>query len=147
MLRNYYSLHKVGHACVKHHIPIIPVILKLIKIICFPACDIPFATVIGDDCSFPHRAIGVVIHSGVIIGAHTKIETNVTIGGIENKGIPRIGDNVLIGTGASVLGSVTVGDNAKVGAGAVVIYDVPSGCTAVGVPAHIVATREHEEYK
>lgn len=51
---------------------------------------------------------------------------------------PIVGDNVVIGTGATVLGPIKIGDNAKIGAGAVVLSDVPSDCTAVGMPAKII---------
>jgi len=51
---------------------------------------------------------------------------------------PTIGDNVLIGSGAKILGPVIVGADAKIGANAVVIEDVPCNCTAVGVPARII---------
>lgn len=54
------------------------------------------------------------------------------------RGNPVIGENVLIGAGACVLGKVTIGNNVKIGANAVVLEDVPDGCTAVGVPARII---------
>ncbi len=53
-------------------------------------------------------------------------------------GLPSIGNNVFIGAGAKILGSLTVGDNAVIGANAVVVKDVPANCTVVGVPARII---------
>ncbi|MBQ7931349.1 MAG: serine O-acetyltransferase, partial [Clostridia bacterium] len=51
---------------------------------------------------------------------------------------PTLGDNVMVGAGAKLLGNFTVGSGAKIAAGAVVLKDVPENCTAVGIPAHIV---------
>ena len=48
---------------------------------------------------------------------------------------PVIGNDVFIGTGAKIIGGVTIGDNVKIGANAVVVKDIPSGCTALGIPA------------
>ena len=59
-----------------------------------------------------------------------------------NRRHPQIGNGVVIGAGAIVLGPVTVGDNAKIGAGAVVVSDVPAGSTAVGVPATILPKKK-----
>ena len=63
---------------------------------------------------------------------------NVTLGGTGSetgKRHPTIGNNVLIGTGASILGNIKIGNNCKIGAGAVVLKDIPDNVTAVGVPA------------
>lgn len=67
-----------------------------------------------------------------------KIYQNVSIAGRNNRGVPVIKDNVMIGCGACVLGGVIVEDDSMVGANAVVIHDVPIGCTVVGVPAMVV---------
>jgi serine O-acetyltransferase len=58
---------------------------------------------------------------------------------------PKIGDNVFIGAGARILGGITIGDNVQIGANAVVLKDVPSGATAVGVPARILANADNKE--
>lgn len=85
--------------------------------------------------------------SGVVIGETSEIGDNVTIyhgvtlggtGKDKGKRHPTIGNNVIIGTGAKVLGPVNVGDGAKIGANAVVVKDIPKGATAVGVPAKII---------
>lgn len=75
-----------------------------------------------------------VIHPAVIAGENLTLLRGVTIGAVWGK-VPRLGDNVYIGTGASVIGGIVVGSNVKIGAGAVVTSDLPDGCTAVGVPA------------
>ncbi len=84
---------------------------------------------------------GVVIGETTIIGDNVTLYQQVTLGGTgkeHGKRHPTVGNNVLIGAGAKVLGSITIGDNVKVGAGSVVITDVPSNTTVVGVPGRIV---------
>lgn len=85
--------------------------------------------------------------SGVVIGETTEIGDNclvyqgVTLGGTgkeKGKRHPTLGNNVMVGAGARVLGPFKVGDNAKIAANAVVLEEVPPNCTAVGVPARIV---------
>lgn len=73
-----------------------------------------------------------------IIGDHVKIYQQVTIGARGNEWHPIIENNVLIGAGAKILGSVHVGNGAKVGANSVVLSDVPANATAVGLPAKII---------
>ena len=72
------------------------------------------------------------------IGDNCTVHQFVTIGANWNKGAPVIGNNVMIGSGAQVIGNVAIGDNAVIGAGAVVTKNVPPNCTVVGVPAYIV---------
>lgn len=85
--------------------------------------------------------------SGVVIGETTEIGDNcllyqgVTLGGTgkdKGKRHPTLGNNVMVGSGARVLGPIKVGDNSKIAAGAVVLHEVPPNCTAVGVPARVV---------
>lgn len=85
----------------------------------------------------PHGLKGIVIHRDATLGREVVILQNVTIGQRNNDGHCVIGDHVLIGAGAVILGAVKIGDNAKIGAGAVVVNDVPAGATAVGNPARI----------
>ncbi len=81
---------------------------------------------------------GIVIHPGSEIGPNCMILQQVTIGVADGDRAPRLGGNVLVGSGAKVLGPVRIGDNARIGANAVVLQDVPDGATAVGVPARII---------
>ena len=98
----------------------------------------------------PAATIGrrlVIDHgTGIVVGATTEIGDDcliyqgVTLGGTgkdSGKRHPTIGNNVLIGSGAKVLGPFRVGDNARIASGAVVLREVPPNCTAVGVPAHV----------
>jgi serine O-acetyltransferase len=98
--------------------------------------------VIGRGAEFGPRfvlihATGVVINGAVRGGSDVKLEHQVTIGA-ERRQSPVIGNNVFIGAGAKVIGSVTLGDGAKVGANAVVVRDVPANTTVIGIPARPV---------
>lgn len=87
------------------------------------------------------HGMGIVIGETAIIGDDVLIYQNVTLGGSgkdTGKRHPTIGNNVIIGAGAKILGSFTVGDNARIAANAVVLAEVPSEATAVGVPARVV---------
>jgi len=101
----------------------------------FCNCVIPPTTQIGYGTVIPH-SVGIVLHQTSVIGKRCKIYQNVTLG---NKHGPKIGDDVIIGANAVVLGDITIGNGAKIGAGAVVLKDVPDGATVVGVPAKVVS--------
>ncbi len=91
---------------------------------------------------------GVVIGETAVIGDNCTIYQGVTLGGTgkhTGKRHPTIGNNVMIGSGAKVLGPFNVGDNAKIAAGAVVLKEVPAGATAVGVPARIIFPKNTKE--
>ncbi len=90
---------------------------------------------------FIDHGTGVVIGETTEIGDDCTIYQGVTLGGTgkdTGKRHPTIGNNVLIGSGAKVLGPFVVGNNVKIAAGAVVLTEIPDNCTAVGVPARIV---------
>jgi serine O-acetyltransferase len=83
---------------------------------------------------------GVVIGETSIIGENVLIYQGVTLGGTgkqKGKRHPTIGNNVVIGAGAKILGDITIGDNSYVGANAVVIKDIPPNSTVVGIPGRI----------
>jgi serine O-acetyltransferase len=98
--------------------------------------DIPLNSQLGGGLLIPHPN-GVVISPRAEIGVNCLIFQQVTLGS-RGDGAPIIGGHVDIGAGAKILGKVVLGDNVKIGANAVVIGDVPSGCTAVGIPATII---------
>ncbi|AIY80840.1 bacterial transferase hexapeptide family protein [Clostridium botulinum 202F] len=89
--------------------------------------------------------MGVVIGETAEIGNDVILYHGVTLGGTgkdKGKRHPTVGNNVLIGAGAKVLGPINIGDNAKIGSNAVVLHDVPQGATTVGVSArNIVRTK------
>jgi len=90
---------------------------------------------------FIDHGMGVVIGETAKIGNDVTIYHDVTLGGTSwDKGIrhPQIGNGVIIGAGAQLLGPIHIGDNARIGSNAVVVKDVAAGETVVGVPAHVV---------
>ena len=92
---------------------------------------------------FIDHGMGVVIGETAEIGNNCTLYQGVTLGGTgkdSGKRHPTLGDNVLVGAGAKVLGPVNIGSGAKIAAGAVVLKDVPEDSTAVGIPAKIVRT-------
>ena len=90
---------------------------------------------------FIDHGMGVVIGETAEIGENVLIYHNVTLGGVsleKKKRHPTVGNNVVIATGAKILGAITIGDNAKIGANAVVLKDVPPDSTVVGIPGRVV---------
>lgn len=92
---------------------------------------------------FHHHGLGCVVHDNTIIGKNCHIFQNVTFGskwtnGVNTGDAPQVGNNVVIGAGACILGGVEIGDNSVVGANSVVTHDVPSNCVVAGVPAQVI---------
>jgi serine O-acetyltransferase len=90
---------------------------------------------------FIDHGMGIVIGETSIVGDDVTLYQGVTLGGTgkeKGKRHPTIGNGVVVGAGARVLGNIRVGDNSRVGAGSVVLRDVPDNSTIVGVPGHIV---------
>ncbi len=90
---------------------------------------------------FIDHGMGVVIGETAIVGDYALIYQGVTLGGTGKemgKRHPTLGENVVVGAGAKVLGNIQIGNNVRIGAGSVVLRDVPSDCTVVGVPGRIV---------
>ncbi|XP_057960009.1 serine acetyltransferase 1, chloroplastic-like [Malania oleifera] len=109
------------------------------------AMDIHPGARIGRGILFDH-ATGVVIGETAVVGDNVSILHNVTLGGTGKTSgdrHPKIGDGVLIGAGACVLGNVRIGEGAKIGAGSVVLKEVPPKTTAVGNPARLVGGKEN----
>jgi serine O-acetyltransferase len=98
----------------------------------------PGAT-IGPGLVIDH-GLGLVIGETAEIGRDVTLFQGVTLGGVtSNKGKrhPTLGDGVIVGAGAKVLGAITIGDHAKIGSNAVVLNDIPAHATAVGIPAKV----------
>lgn len=87
--------------------------------------------------NFPHGLYGIVVSHNAVIGSNCTIYHQVTIGE-GNGGAPIIGDNVLIGAGAKVIGQIKIGNNVKIGAGCVVTDNVPDNATVVSQKARII---------
>jgi len=102
--------------------------------------DIHPGATIGRNFFIDH-ATGVVVGETAEIGDNVSLYQGVTLGGVsteKRKRHPTIGNNVVVGAGATILGPITIGDNVRVGAGSVVVKSVPPNSTVVGVPAKIV---------
>lgn len=127
------KIYRVARWLYTHHMAFLAQLVSYFLYI-FCNCVIPPTTEIGEGTVIPH-SVGIVLHQTSVIGKRCRIYQNVTIG---NGDGPKIGDDVIIGANAVVLGDITIGSGAKIGAGAVVVKDVPEGVTVVGVPAKVI---------
>ena len=131
--------HRIAHKLAYWKIPFLPrYISYLTRII--TGIEIHPKARIGERFFIDHGE-GVVIGETTIIGNDVLIYQQVTLGGTgseHGKRHPTIGNNVIIGAGAKVLGNITIGNNVRIGAGSVVIDNVPDNCTVVGIPGRIV---------
>ena len=131
-------LHRIAHAFWYIKIPFFP---RFISQFCkwFTGIEIHPGATIGN-CFFIDHGIGVVIGETSIIGDNVTMYQGVTLGGTgkeKGKRHPTIGNNVLIGAGAKILGNIKIGNDSYIGANAVVIKNVPHNSTVVGVPGRI----------
>jgi len=131
----------------KNNVPIIPKLLKTINFLLFHAV-LPYQAEVERDIELQHYGLGIVIHPNVKIGCRVKIYHNVTLATETWIGSPYkiyIGDDVLIGAGAAVIGrgdqDLMIGNRAVVGANAVVTHNVNEGEIVVGVPARPIQKR------
>jgi serine O-acetyltransferase len=96
---------------------------------------------------FIDHGMGVVIGETTEIGDDVLLYQGVTLGGTGNekgKRHPSLGNHVVVGSGAKVLGNIRIGDNVKIGAGSVVVHAVPDNSTVVGIPGRVVRTRTED---
>ncbi|MBO9533453.1 MAG: serine O-acetyltransferase [Solirubrobacteraceae bacterium] len=131
--------HRVAHALRAVGVPALPQILAFLAR-SRTGIEIHPAAQIGQGFFIDHGS-GVVIGETAEIGDNVTIYQGVTLGGTgfqTGKRHPTVGSNVVIGSGAKLLGPITVGDGAKIGANTVVIHDVPANSTVVGNPGHPV---------
>lgn len=143
VLLTYSGLHamivyRVTHRLWQMKVPFFPRWLSQLGKF-FTGIEIHPGATIGNEFFIDH-GMGVVIGETTIIGDGVTIYQGVTLGGTgkeKGKRHPTIGNNVVIGTGAKVLGNINIGDNSYIGANAVVIKDVPANSTVVGVPGRI----------
>jgi serine O-acetyltransferase len=136
------AIHSVAHWLLRHHVPLLPLLLTLFNRVVF-AVQLPAATTLGRGVKLNYSGLGTVLHPRAVIGNRVEIGPGVVIGG--RSGIwevPVVEDDVQIGVGAKVLGPVRVGRGAIVGANAVVLHDVPPGAVVAGIPARILRRRE-----
>lgn len=90
---------------------------------------------------------GIIINPSATIGDNVIIMQNVTIGSTRGKGVPTLGNNILICAGAKIVGDVKIGDNVVIGANAVVVNDIPKNSVVVGVPARVVNSNSYRILK
>lgn len=135
-------IYRIAHWLFRKNIPFIPSILQRVSTF-LTGIDISFKSEIGAGLRIAH-GVGIVIGSNVKIGKNALILHGVTIGerDFTTDAMPKIGDDVLIGAGAKVLGDIHVGNGAKIGANAVVIHSVPEGATVTGIPARVVSNKK-----
>ena len=139
-------LHRAAHKLYKARVPLLPRVISQISRF-FTGIEIHPGATIGRRFFIDH-GMGVVIGETAEIGDDVLIYQNVTLGGTGNeigKRHPTIGNNVVIGTGAKVLGGIRIGDNARIGAGSVVVHPVPDNSTVVGIPGRVVRYRVPHE--
>ena len=131
--------HRLAHNLYSLRLPFFPRFISHIGRF-LTGIEIHPGAVIGQGVFIDH-GMGVVIGETAIVGNYCLIYQGVTLGGTgkeTGKRHPTLGDNVVIGGGAKVLGNIHIGDNVRIGAGSVVLRDVPSSCTVVGIPGRVV---------
>lgn len=133
------SLYRFAHQLYQLNLPFVPRLISHIARF-LTGIEIHPGATIGRGVFIDH-GMGVVIGETAIVGDYALIYQGVTLGGTgkeTGKRHPTLGENVIVGAGAKVLGNLTLGNNVRIGAGSVVLRDVPSDCTVVGIPGRIV---------
>ncbi len=131
--------HRICHWLYTLGIPFIPRLISQFSRF-FTGVEIHPGATIGRSVFIDH-GMGVVIGETAVIGDYALIYQGVTLGGTgkeSGKRHPTLGENVVVGAGAKVLGNIQIGNNVRIGAGSVVLRDVPSDCTVVGIPGRIL---------
>jgi len=131
-------LYRLAHFLWGIKVPVLPRVISQIGRFC-TGVEIHPGAVIGKGFFIDHGT-GVVIGETAVIGDNVTLFQGVTLGGTgkeRGKRHPNIGNGVVIGTGAKVLGNITIGDNSYVGANAVILNDIPANSTVVGVPGRV----------
>ena len=134
--------HRLAHTLFRWHIPVLPRLISHISRF-LTGIEIHPGAKIGEGFFVDH-GMGVVIGETSEIGDNVILYQGVTLGGTSHqraKRHPTLGNNVVVGVGAQLIGDITIGDNTKIGAGSVVINSVPANATVVGVPGRVVAVR------
>ncbi|HHW01894.1 MAG TPA: serine O-acetyltransferase [Thermoanaerobacterales bacterium] len=140
-------MHRIAHWFYKKNLLLIARIISQINRF-ITGIEIHPGARIGKGFFIDH-GMGVVIGETTEIGNNVTLYQGVTLGGTgkeKGKRHPTLGNNIVVGSGAKILGPVKIGDNSKIGAGAVVLKDVPPNSTVVGVPGKAVV-REKVDYK
>ncbi len=132
-------MHRIAHKLNYWKIPLIPRMISTVSRF-LTGIEIHPNARIGRKFFIDH-GMGVVIGATTIIGDDVLLYQGVTLGGTgkeHGKRHPTLGNNIVVGSGAKILGNITIGSNSRIGAGSVVIDDVPENSTVVGIPGRIV---------
>lgn len=135
--------HRVAHWFYRRRLFVIARLISTVARI-LTAIEIHPGARIGQRLFIDH-GLGVVIGETAEVGDDVLLYQGVTLGGTgkeRGKRHPTVGNSVVVGTGASILGNIRLGDDVRVGAGSVVVHSVPDGATVVGIPARVVKTRD-----
>lgn len=135
-------LHRIAHKLRYWGIPVIPRMISYVSRI-ITGIEIHPGARIGRKFFIDH-GMGVVIGETTYIGDNVLIYQGVTLGGTgkeHGKRHPTLGDNVIVGAGAKILGNLKIGENSRIGAGSVVVDNVPVNSTVVGIPGRVVHQR------
>lgn len=133
-------LHRIAHWLWELGVPVLPRLLSHINRF-LTNIEIHPGAKIGKGVFIDHGA-GIVIGETAEVGDNVTMYQGVTLGGTgkeRGKRHPTIGNNVVIGAGAIILGNITIGENSRIGSGSVVIKPVPANASAVGIPARVVS--------
>lgn len=131
-------LHRIAHTLWLLRIPVVPRFISQVSRF-ITGIEIHPGAQLGTGILIDH-GMGVVIGETAIIGDNVTLYQGVTLGGTgkeTGKRHPTLGNNIVVGAGAKILGNILVGDNSYIGANAVVLKDVPDNSTVVGVPGHV----------
>ena len=138
-------LSRLAQAARRHSVPVFGSFVRRMQTTLF-GIEIARDVQLGEGVVFVHT-VGVVIGGDSRVGDRVWFLGGNTIGSVNTGGYPRIGNDVVIGAGARILGPVTIGDGASIGANAVVLCDVPAGAIALGVPAVVRSRGARSEAK
>jgi serine O-acetyltransferase len=135
--------HRLAHKLYRWNVPLLPRFISQISRF-FTGIEIHPGATIGRRFFIDH-GMGVVIGETTEIGDDVLLYQGVTLGGTGNetgKRHPTLGNHVVVGTGAKVLGNIRIGNHVRIGAGSVVVHPVPDNSTVVGVPGRVVRIRD-----
>ena len=136
------QFHRLAHTLFQWRIPVLPRLISHISRF-LTGIEVHPGAKIGEGLFIDH-GMGVVIGETSEIGDNVTLHQGVTLGGTSHqraKRHPTLGNNVMVGVGAQLIGNIAIGDNTKVGSGSVVVNSVPANATVVGVPGRVVAVR------
>jgi serine O-acetyltransferase len=137
------QFHRLAHTLYRWHIPFIPRWISHVSRF-LTGIEIHPGAKLGEGVFIDH-GMGVVIGETAIVGDYVTIYQGVTLGGTSLQKVkrhPTIGNHVVIGVGAKVIGNITIGDNTRIGAGSVVVKSAPPNATVVGNPGRVVAVHD-----